>query len=324
MSESRTAAVRRVEFAVDWPPGHVACYLIDADSLLLVDAGTPDGLTPGTVEHETLQDGIARAGYELADVDHLLLTHPHVDHVGQVPTVLEAADPTLHAPAGLRERFARDAEAMAKRVRANASVVGIEGKQLELAVESAVESLERDRSLCSPDAVDEWVEPGELTVGPLEGRAIHTPGHQADHLAYEFAVDGDQLLFSGDLAIEPFRAVLLHDGLDDGYPDAVPGYEAALDRLAARDPDRVFPGHGPIHDRLDETIARDRESLARRLDRAAELVAGGTGTVAGVAAALSGDRDPRYVLAETMSLLAHLVDEGRIESHAVDGVRRFR
>jgi glyoxylase-like metal-dependent hydrolase (beta-lactamase superfamily II) len=324
MSESRTAAVHRVEFAVDWPPGHVACYLVDADEPLLVDAGTPDGLTPGTVEHETLREGVAAAGHELADIDHLLLTHPHVDHVGQVPTVLEAADPTLYAPAGLRERFARDADAMADRVRANARAVGIAGDQLELAVESAVESLERDRSLCSPDAVDVWVEPGEVTVGSLTGRAVHTPGHQADHLAYEFAVDGDRLLFSGDLAIEPFRAVLLHDGLDDGYPDAVAGYEAALDRLADLDPDRVFPGHGPVHDRLAATLERDRGSLARRLDRAEELVAEGTDTVAGVAAALSGDRDPRYVLAETMSVLAHLANEGRIEAHEVDGARRFR
>lgn len=324
MSESRTAAVRRLEFTVDWPPGHVACYLLEADELVLVDAGTPDGLTPGTVEHETLRDGVAAAGHELADIDHLLLTHPHVDHVGQVPTVLEAADPTLYAPAGLRERFARDADAMADRVRANASAVGIEGDQLELAIESAVDSLERDRSLCTPDAVDVWVEPGDLTVGGVEGKAIHTPGHQADHLAYEFAVDGDRLLFSGDLAIEPFRAVLLHDGLDDGHPDAVAGYEAALDRLSELDPDRVFPGHGPVHDHLAETIERDRGSLHGRLDRAADLVAAGTGTVAGVAEALSGDRDPRYVLAETMSVLAHLDREGRIESHEVDGVRRYR
>jgi glyoxylase-like metal-dependent hydrolase (beta-lactamase superfamily II) len=324
MSESRTAAVRRVEFAVDWPPGHVACYLIEADELLLVDAGTPDGLTPGTVEHETLRDGVGSAGHDLADVDHLLVTHPHVDHVGQVPTVLEAADPTLYAPAGLRERFARDADAMAERVRANARAVGIEGEQLDSAVDSAVESLERDRSLCSPDDIDVWVEPGEFGVGSLDGRAIHTPGHQADHLAYEFEIDGERLLFSGDLAIEPFRAVLLHDGLDDGHPDAVSGYEAALDRLSDLDVDRVFPGHGPVHDRLAETIERDRGSLHRRVDRVADLVADGTGTVAAVAAALSGDRDPRYVLAETMSVLAHLANEGCIERYEADGVRRYR
>lgn len=39
MNETRLSSVRRIGFSVDWPPGHVACYLLDLDEPVLVDAG---------------------------------------------------------------------------------------------------------------------------------------------------------------------------------------------------------------------------------------------------------------------------------------------
>ncbi|MFC7236262.1 MBL fold metallo-hydrolase [Halosegnis marinus] len=320
MNQGHAVAVHRIEFGVDWPPGHVACYLVDAAEPVLVDAGTPQGLAGGE-ETATFRAGLAEAGYEPEDIEHLVVTHPHVDHVGQVPTVLEAGDPTVYAPAGVRERFARDADALADRVRANASAYGLTGETLDREVAAAVESLERDRDLLPPDRVDVWLEPGRVELGPLDATAVHTPGHQADHLAYLL---DDDVLLSGDTAMAPFRPVLLHDGMDDGHTEAFPGAFAALDRLAEHDPERVYPGHGEVHDRLDEVVERDRGKLTSRLDRVESLVADGNDTLHAVAAALTPSVETRRMFSETMSALAHLEREGRIERETVEGVYRFR
>jgi glyoxylase-like metal-dependent hydrolase (beta-lactamase superfamily II) len=328
MSESRlaagTASVARVEFEVEFPPGHVACYVVDAGVPVLVDAGMPTERGVGGHD-EAFRDGLARHGHELAEIEHLILTHPHVDHIGQVPAVLDAAEPTVHAPAGVRERFGQDADALAERVHANAAAAGIAGDQLDSAVEMARESLERDRELLPPDAVDHWVAPGEtFTVGDLDLTATHTPGHQADHLVYAADVDGERALLAGDAGIQPFRPVVIHDGLDDGHRDAFEAFFDGLDRLAALDPtpDRVYPGHGPIHDALDEVVERDRGSLERRLDGVREQVANGVRTVPGIAMAIAGDdRSVRYLLPEAMSAVAHLEREGDIAVTVEDGVR---
>lgn len=320
MTETRSH-VHRVEVAVEWPPGHVACYLVDGDEPVLVDAGMRD--EEGNACETAFRKEIQAAGHDVADIEHLVLTHPHVDHIGQVPLVLEAADPTVYAPAGLRERFARDATALGQRVRGNARAAGLTGDQLDEAVEMAVESLERDRSLLPPDAVDIWLEPGEVAFGPLDARAVHVPGHQADHLAYLAAIDGEASLFAGDMAIEPFRAVALHDGLDEGVHEAFDAFYAALDRLAALDVDRVYPGHGPVHDRFDATIERDRSSLDRQLDRVETQLEEGLRTVPGVAVALSNGREVRYMLLEVMAALSYLEDEDRASVTVEDGVRYY-
>ncbi len=316
-SRSSPASVHRLAFDVDWPPGHVACYLIDGPEPILVDAATPD-------HDAAFRDQLAAYDRDPADIEHLLVTHPHHDHVGQVPTVLEAGEPTVYAPAGVRERFARDPADLEARVRRNAVEAGFPEAQREMAVDMAVESLERDSTLLDPDIVDVWIEPGEATaVGQREVGAVHVPGHQADHLAYPADVDGDRVLFSGDMAIEPFRSVLINDGLDDGHREAFAAFYDALDRLAALDVDRVYPGHGPVHGDLQGVIERDRESLDDRLDGVQELVADGHGTVADVAFALAGDRDVKYLIPETMSALAHLEATDRVSSNLVDGVRRY-
>jgi glyoxylase-like metal-dependent hydrolase (beta-lactamase superfamily II) len=330
MSESRprvgTASVARVEFEVEFPPGHVACYVVDAGVPVLVDAGMPDDRGVGG-HGEAFREGLADHGYELADIGHLVVTHPHVDHIGQVPAVLEAAEPTVHAPVGVRERFARDADRLAARIRENAAAAGLSGDRLESAVEMGRESLERDRTLLPPTAVDHWVDPGEtFRVGELDLTATHTPGHQADHLVYAADVDGERALLAGDAGIQPFRPVVIHDGLDDAYRDAFAAFYRGLDRLDALDPapDRVYPGHGPVHDDLAGIVERDRGSLQRRLDGVREQVADGVRTAPGVAMAIAGDdRSVRYLLPEAMSALAHLEREGAVVATVEDGVRYF-
>ena len=257
-------------------------------------------LEPEAIDHITaLDDGtgvvLCRIRGEAATVREVL---------AETPRLLEynvtAADPTVYAPVGVRERFAQDADALAERVRANARAGGLRGDRLTSAVEDAVESLERDRTLLAPDRVDEWVKPGPVSFGSVTAEAVHTPGHQADHLAY--FVDGDdRLLLSGDTVMEPFRAVVLHDGMDDGHREAFAAYFDGLDRLATRNADRVYPGHGAVHERFSELVERDRESLDRRLDTVASLVADGHETVPAVAGALAGDRPSRYLFTEASS-----------------------
>jgi len=328
MSESRTRSdgrtVHRIEFEVDWPPGHVACYVLTGSEPVVVDAGMPTDDDSDHDREATFRDGLARVGLEPTDVDHLLITHPHVDHVGQVPTLLEAADPTVHVPAGVEERFARDVDALSERVRVNATSVGLTGGQLESAVEMATESLRRDSQLLPADRVDHWVVPDEtFGLGAHELHAVHAPGHQADHLCYELELDGENALLAGDMAMEPFRGVAIHDGLDDGVSEAFDAFYGALDRLSELDVDRLYPGHGAVHEEFHAVLDRDRGSLDRRLDGVLEALESGVRTVPGVAVSIAGERPVRYILPEAYSALEHLQQVGRATVTVEDGVRYY-
>ena len=65
-----------------FPVGPVNCWLLRGDPLTLVDAGpnTPEALA-------ALEAGLAGHGLRIEDVELLILTHQHSDHVGLAATI---------------------------------------------------------------------------------------------------------------------------------------------------------------------------------------------------------------------------------------------
>jgi glyoxylase-like metal-dependent hydrolase (beta-lactamase superfamily II) len=105
--------------------------------------------------------------------------------------------------------------------------------------------------------VDVRVADGER-LGPL--RAIHTPGHTTDHMAFlagDACFTGDAVLGEGSVFITP-------------DPGALAGYLAALRRLVRERVALLCPGHGPV---VADAEAKLREYIDHRLDRERRLLA---------------------------------------------------
>lgn len=312
--------IHRLAFDVDFPPGHAAAYLVPAEEPLLVDAGTL-----GSAGEEALASGLAAAGYAPADVEHLLLTHPHVDHVGQVGFLRDVADPAIHAPTTFRPYLRRDADDIAAASRATLHEAGVDPEVADRIVPEFRKSESIIRDVLPVSAVDHWIEPGQrTTVGPLAVDPIHTPGHHEPHVCYAAELDAERVLFSGDVVIEPFRAMALHAGLDEGVEESIVAFRTALSRLADEDADRVFPGHGPVHDAYAATVERDVADLERRLSTCAEKLRPSGSTALHVAGNITAaERDVAQLVPEVIAALATLEREGRARSSLQDGVRYY-
>lgn len=314
-----SASVRRLEFDVDWPPGHVAAYLIEDDEPILVDAGDP-----GTDNEAKLERSLAAVGYELSDVDHVVVTHPHIDHVGLLPQLLEAGSPTVYAPISYRDSLQRSDDSLRSSVETTARRIGLPDSAIETVVDRALERSTEIQACLPEEAVDVWL-PLDHTVdvGGRTFETIHTPGHQRDHLCLSSEIDGEDVLFSGDMVIEPFRAAAVHANLDAEQADAIEAYYDSLDRLQSRSFDRVYPGHGPVHHAYHEAIKTARESLDRLVERT-EAAVRETGTHAGHAARSRSDAAGEGPwLPEAVGALAYLEREGRLESYLEDDVRYY-
>jgi ribonuclease/clavin/mitogillin len=83
---------------------------------------------------------------------------------------------------------------------------------------------------------------------------LSMPGHAPDHAALD--IGGDVLV--GDLAVAAGSVVV------DSEEGDMRAYITALRRLHARDPNRLYPGHGPV---IEEPRAVIERLIAHRLDR---------------------------------------------------------
>ena len=117
-------------------------------------------------------------------------------------------------------------------------------------------------------APDRTFRPGDTI--PVAGgvETIDTPGHAPEHLAFSTPAG----LVCGDLAVAEGSVVV---GAPDGDMRA---YLSSLRRVHARNPARLYPGHGPV---IDDPRAVCRRLIRHRLDRerrVADAVAGGAST----------------------------------------------
>lgn len=316
---STGAPVRRLDLDMEWKPGHVAAYLVEGDEPVLIDAGVP-----GDEGVEDLERALADHGHALGDLEHVVVTHPHLDHVGTIPAIDDAADPEIYAPAGTEGYY--DLDGRREEGRQHARLVGFEGSMLDRAVDEWMDGLERNRDCLPPDRIDHVVADGDVVeVGPLELEAIHTPGHQAHHLC--FVDDGaERRMFSGDMLIGSFRSVIYQVGFGAGMFDAVEDYYRSFERLRGRCVDRVYPGHGDVFTDYEPAIDRGVDSLDELVDECADILEE-LGEATALDVTLQRFQDPELVqhaIFDTVGALGHLDATDRAMSERDDGVRVFR
>jgi recombination protein RecT len=147
---------------------------------------------------------------------------------------------------------------------------------------------------------DRMLHDGEtLQVADSTLRAVHTPGHAANHLC--LVLEEDRLLFSGDHVLNGSTTVV--DPPDGNMKD----YLDSLGRLAREPVDYILPAHGHV---LAPALAAIERLIAHRRGREAKVAAVleriGQGTLEELVPLAYDDVRPGLYPVAMRSLLAHL------------------
>ena len=140
-----------------------------------------------------------------------------------------------------------------------------------------------------------------LSVGQLELKVVHTPGHADDHLCFR----AQDVLFTGDHIM----------GGSSVMVETMGPYLRSLEKLRNTGLRTLHPGHGPDMDEPDAVIDW---YIAHRLQRHEQILAavvGGSSTAHDIVQAVDTDVDPSLHPLAEQSVLAHLTllnEEGRI------------
>ena len=186
----------------------------------------------------------AHLAADLSDVERVLITHPHIDHVGGSQTIDALADLPHVVPAEADE-IIHDYGAYIREVRADMTRLlqgfgvpeGIWDPYVPAREDYAGERIDIERVLTDGDTVD---------VGGYELEAVHTPGHSRQHHAYWHEPSG--VCLSADIVSR--NGHFMYGPL---YAD-VGAYKESLERLADLEPDVLVPMHGDPAENPQATI----------------------------------------------------------------------
>lgn len=170
-----------------------------------------------------------------------------------------------------------------------------------------------------PDAGFERIrDDEEVTAGAARVRAIATPGHSPDHLA--FFLEEGRGLFTGDTVLGRGTSVI------DPPEGDLAQYLRSLRRMQDLRPRTIYPGHGPV---VLDAAAKLEEYLAHREERERQVVealAEGLATPEQMVPTIYAGYPPEVHELAARSLLAHLLkleSEGRAERRTTKGEVRW-
>ncbi len=218
--------IHRVEDAyVNW-------YLVeDGDRLTVVDCGLPSSW-------RSLQSALAELGRTPGDVEAVVLTHAHADHVG----FAERARQELEVPVWLHERDRSLSRHPLNYEKEHSPLRHARHPHtLRVAAAMARAGALRTKGIVEVRAFDDEA---VLDV-PGRPQPVHTPGHTHGHTAYFFA-DRDAIIVGDALAtVEPYSgrrgAYLISGAANADSQQAL----ASLQRIADTGAATVLVGHGP-------------------------------------------------------------------------------
>jgi glyoxylase-like metal-dependent hydrolase (beta-lactamase superfamily II) len=322
VAEPAAPGIHRLAIPTPFAVGRVNLYLIDDDPLTLVDAGPNSGTSLDALETQ-----LGELGRRVEDIELVLITHQHIDHIGLVNIVatrsgaeVGAIDKLVPFVENYRdEAAAQDEFATATMLRHGIAPDVVEALgSVSLAFRAWGARADVSRVLHDGDTI-------ELRDRTLE--VAFRPGHSPTDTVFH---DRERrLLLAADHLLAHISSNPLLTAPEDSTmdrPQALVTYLESLALTRAMDLDLVLPGHGEAITDHRTLIDRRFELHRNRAEKIQRLIAERTRTAYEIAQALWGNIAVTQAFLTLSEVLGHtdiLLNEGRVREVAEDDVVRF-
>jgi len=319
--------IHRLPIPTPFRVGAVNCYLVEDDPLTLIDVGPNSGQSLSA-----LVDALAEHGRRIEDLERIVITHQHNDHLGLVGVLADRSGAdvcALEQLAPVVEEFGAFAERNDELAQALMLRHGIPRDMV-----TALAAMSRAvRGWGGHAPVTQRLEDGgELAFAGRRFAVHHRPGHSPSDTVFHDErsgelVGGDHLL--AQVSSNPLVSRPLEGDRDAAHrPRALMAYLDSLRATRGMDVRRVLPGHGEV---IDDHVALIDERLRlheRRAGKLERLIATEPRTAFALAQAMWGNvalTQAYLTLSEVLGHVDLLLDRGSVvEEEAGEGVVRYR
>ena len=315
------AGIQRMAIPTPFAVGRVNVYLIDDDPLTLVDAGPNSGSSL-----DELQSQLAGHGRSIEDIELILITHQHIDHIGLVDIVASHSGAEVAAIDHLVPFVENYSEAAAADDAFAMETMLRHGIPPDVAQALASVSL-AFRAWGSRATIGRVLREGDTV--DLRDRSLEVhfrPGHSPTDTV--FLDPARRMLIGGDHLIAHISSNPLISRVvgSKERPQSLVTYMDSLRKTQAMDLDVVLPGHGdPVanhRELIDERFAL-HSRRARKIHR---LIAERPRTAYEVAQSMWGNiavTQAYLTLSEVVGHVDLLLNDGLVVEHEDDGVVRY-
>ncbi|WP_019242141.1 MULTISPECIES: MBL fold metallo-hydrolase [Bacillus] len=295
--------IAKITIPTPFPVGDVNAFVIKGDALTLVDAG------PKTEEtHQAIQAGLKDLRLDMKDIDQIIITHHHPDHVGGVDFFEEGTPILGHE----NNKFWLNPD--------EAIFHYYEGFYLDLAKELGIPSefhkyvgtMKSGLKYSCNRSLDISIKEGDTVPGLNDWVVYETPGHAESHISLYRESDG--AFIGGDLLLQkvspnPLIEPPMKEG--DDRPKSQLLLNHSLNRLLEMPIQTVFAGHGDEIHQPNDLIHKRLAAQHERAMKVRELLKQEPATVLQICMKLFPGIYQKQIgltLSETLAQFDYLLD----------------
>lgn len=295
--------------------GDAHVYLIKGDTLSLVDAGVK---TSQAKEALTVQ--LKELGYFPNDIEQIILTHHHPDHIGLIEMFPRAQTIAAHknVDAWLQrnESFFQRYEQFFQDFFV---ACGIPERY-----QGFLNKLRTPLVYAGEGELTSVLKEGDGLPGHEEWQVMETKGHAQSHLSFLRQSDG--VFIGGDhlLAhISPNPLLEAPHDEDSDRPKPLLQFRSNLKKCLSLDISIVYPGHGNYFANVDEVISVQLERQEQRAKKVLEILKERAQTPFDICQQLFPEKFEKQLdltMSETVGQLDFLEDQGLVERIIDEGI----
>lgn len=317
---SSSEKIIKLSLPTPFAVGDVNVYIVKGEALTLIDAGVK------TEEAwEAFQFQLGQHGLTPEDIEQVVLTHHHPDHVGLLESLPDHVPvyghPYVRPWIEKDEKFFASYDVFYRKL---FTEFGIDSN-----FDQMLKKMKAPLRYSSKRELTYEIEEGD-TIPGMEGWVIiATPGHAQSHLS--FYREGDGTLFSGDHLLATISSnPLLEPSLDPlaERPRPQLQYNASLRKLLELDVSIAYTGHGTEVKKVHELVERRLKRQHERAFQLKELLSGNAMTTFSITKELFPavyEQQLGLTLSETTAQLDYLLSLGAIEKQIdSNGVAYFK
>jgi len=322
---AQAAGIHCIALPTPFAVGRVNTYLIEDDPLTLLDTGPNSGKAL-----DELEQALARHGRRVEDLERIVVSHQHMDHLGLVAILARRSGAevcALDALAPWMETYSTQMEAddaFADQLMHRHGIPDDVRHALR-AVSHSFRAWGSSASVTRPLADGSTLEFAGRAL-----RVLHRPGHSPSDVVFHDEERG--ILLAADHLIKhissnPLVTRPLGAPDDVARPQALVTYLDSLARTRAMEVELVLPGHGEAFTDHAALIDERFRLHRRRANKIHRLIAQTPRTAYELAHALWGNVAVTQAYLTLSEVLGHadlLLNDGRVvEQEDESGVARF-